>query len=113
MKKDEFKTNVLSSEFCKFGKDERKCFLELLDRLEPFYSDFFENVYFALILKYKFFYLKEISELLKEEIENELEKKAKEVRIKNFNSKLFLSENELLKRFFRKKVYEKLPKWFV
>lgn len=113
MKKDEFKANILSSEFCKFSKDERKCFLELLDKIEPFYSDFFENVYFALILKCKFFYLKEISLLLKEEIENELEKKAKEVGIKNFNSKLFLSENELLKRFFRKKVYEKLPKWFI
>lgn len=113
MTKSDFKAAVLASEFCKFSKDEKRHFLELLESFEPLFEDFFENVFFALILNHRFFYLKELIELFKQEIEKDLEKLAKQTRIKNFNQKLFLSESELIKRFFRKKLYEKLPKWFI
>ena len=48
MTKSDFKTAVLASEFCKFSKDEKRHFLEILESFEPPFEDFFENVFLHL-----------------------------------------------------------------
>ena len=48
MTKSDFKAAVLSSEFCKFSKDEKRHFLEILESFEPPFEDFFENVFLHL-----------------------------------------------------------------
>ena len=115
MTKEDFKANLLTLEGLRLSAKEKQIIVELLNALdkELFSENFFDQLFFALVSSNKSFYLKDFLASFKECLNALIEQLSSKARIKNFNSKLFLQEQELLKRFYKQKLYKSLPAWLI
>ncbi|TQR31807.1 hypothetical protein DMB92_05310 [Campylobacter sp. MIT 99-7217] len=109
----EFKLNVLKLHSLRFSTKEKEAFSELVDHLElENKEDFFEDMFYELIQNYNYLNFKDFLECFRKNLNDYIKDLVAKSKIKNFNHKLFLQEEELLSKYFKVKIYKNLPKWF-
>ena len=113
MKTLEFKANVLKLNSLRFIAKEKELFSVLVDSLKlDDKEEFLSDLFFDLVSKFTYLNFKDFLQSFSENIEKYVNTKAFKTKVKNYDEKLFLSENELLKKYYRTKIYKSLPKWF-